>query len=203
MSLDHGERIGLVGKSGSGKSSLLRAIARLDLCDDGRVSFRGREVSRDAIPGFRRQVIYLPQKPVMFAGSVRENFQIPFRLTVSPQRYDESIIMQLLHFLQKPTGILDQSAESLSGGEQQIVALIRAMILSPTVLLLDEPSASLDSDSTGQLEHLVLKWQQSDPDASRSSRALIWSSHNTEQISRMATRVMHIDGGRLQPESAG
>ena len=142
MTIDQGERIGLVGASGSGKSSLLRAIARLDLCDEGSIVFRSEVVARDSIPKFRRQVIYLPQRPSLFATTVRENLQIPFRLAVSRARsdgvqseqqdYDESIVTGILRGLGKPITILDQSAESLSGGEQQIVALIRALILRPS-----------------------------------------------------------------------
>ncbi len=244
MTIDQGERIGLVGASGSGKSSLLRAIARLDLCDEGSIVFRSEVVARDSIPTFRRQVIYLPQRPSLFATTVRENLQMPFRLAVSRARsdgvqseqqdYDESIVTGILRGLGKPITILDQSAESLSGGEQQIVALIRALILRPVILLLDEPSASLDPETTQQLEKLVLDWHEpSTSDASssptafdasvrdasvrdasvrdasvrdssvrdasvRDARALVWTSHNPEQISRMTTRVVRIDHGKLQ-----
>ena len=199
MSLEHGERIGLVGKSGSGKSSLLRAIARLDRCDEGTVRFRGAIVAREAIPAFRRQVVYLPQRPTLLTGSVRSNLQIPFRLAVCEQeRYDESIVARLLADLEMPLALLDQPAESLSGGEQQIIALIRAILLRPIVLLLDEPSASLDPSTTNQLEQLVLAWQHQGEHASSSQRTLIWTSHNEDQIARMTTRVLRIERGHLQ-----
>ncbi len=134
---------------------------------------------------------------------MRENLQIPFRLAASQQQYDESMVVELLSDLEKPTEMLDQSAESLSGGEQQIVALIRAILLRPIILLLDEPSASLDPNTTGQLERLVMKWQQQSEDASSPPRALIWTSHNADQILRMTTRVLRIDHGLLQSGAGG
>ena len=200
MTIDPGERIGLMGISGSGKSSLLRAIARLDQCDEGSVVFRGDVVAGDLVPPFRRQVIYLPQRPSLLAGTVRENLQIPFRLSVSQHQYDESVVVGLLSDLKKPLELLDQSAESLSGGEQQIVAMIRAILLRPIILLLDEPSASLDPNTTAQLERLVLTWQQQCEDGCSPSRALIWTSHDADQISRMTTRVLRMDSGRLLSE---
>lgn len=203
LTIDRGDRIGLVGPSGSGKSSLLRAIAMLDRCDAGSLRFRDEKVSHDAVPAYRRQVIYLPQRPALLAGTVRENLQLPFQLQTSHQSYDESLVLELLRKLEKPAEFLDQSVDSISGGEQQIAALIRAMILHPTVLLLDEPTASLDPASARRLEEVILSWQAAPDDAVDGGKAFVWTSHNAEQIARVTTRVLEIDRGVLRKETDG
>lgn len=203
LTIAAGERLGLVGPSGSGKSSLLRIIARLDRCDEGSITFRGEPVSGDAIPPFRRQVLYLPQRTPLLAGSVRKNLQVPFRLASARQPYQESVVAELLDDFGKPISMLDQSADSLSGGEQQIVALIRAMILDPVILLLDEPSASMDPRSTQLLEQQVMKWQQRERPDAESARSLVWTSHDADQIERMTTRVLRMDHGAIRDGAEG
>ena len=165
----------------------------------------------DAIPGFRRRVIYLPQRPALFPGTFRENLQIAFQVAVSREHYDESTVGAMLNELNKPISILDQSADSLSGGEQQLLALIRAILLRPTVLLLDEPTASLDGVTTKRLEQLVLAWQSAEENTLRqhrhdqpnwmTRRSFIWASHDLEQIHRMTTRVVQIEHGVLTMET--
>jgi len=88
---------------------------------------------------------------------------------------------------------LERTAPTLSGGEAQIVALLRAIQLRPTLLLLDEPTAALDDESSRMIERLVSGWFEESPAA----RALVWVSHNKEQVARVASRVMSMSAGRL------
>ena len=129
MSIRPGDRIGLVGPSGSGKSSLLRAIAMLDQCDSGEVRYDGELICNDAVPGFRRRVAYLPQRPSFVLGTVRENLQLPFRFTSAKVPFDQSLVDLWLHRLAASTDLLNQPVSQLSGGQQQIVALVRAIQL--------------------------------------------------------------------------
>ena len=101
-------------------------------------------------------------------------------------------MLQLLERLNKPISILDQSTSQLSGGERQLIALIRAIQLDPLVLLLDEPTASLDADSVGHVETLLNHWH-----AENESRSLVWVSHDPSQVQRVTHHVIEIDGGRL------
>jgi putative ABC transport system ATP-binding protein len=192
-----GERIGLVGPTGSGKSSLLRAIVKLDRCESGELHFRSESVIHDDVPGFRRQVVYLPQRPAFVTGTVRSNLELPFRFSTSEGRYDDSRVIGWLEKFSRSRQMLDQPIDELSGGEQQIVALIRAISFSPQILLLDEPTASLDADATGRFERLVLAWQQELDISTGTSRALMWTSHDAEQVRRMTTRIVEMRGGVL------
>ena len=201
LCIGEGERIGLVGPTGSGKSSLLRTIAKLDRADSGDVLFRNQTVSKDAIPTYRRKTIYLPQRPSFVAGTVRENLQLPFRLAAAVDGFDEQTAIDWLGEFARPQSMLGESVEKLSGGEQQIVALIRAIILSPQVLLLDEPTASLDAAATERLEKLVLAWHNEPEPTSERGRALVWTSHDLDQVRRMTTRIATIRGGVVSLEN--
>ena len=88
-----------------------------------------------------------------------------------------------------------QTIESLSGGEQQLISLVRALTLSPTALLLDEPTAALDAETAAKVERLIMDWYRSDE-----SRAFVWSSHDLEQVDRMTMRQIRMDGGRVLKE---
>ncbi|MEM8545236.1 MAG: ATP-binding cassette domain-containing protein [Cyanobacteria bacterium P01_H01_bin.119] len=178
------DRLAIVGPSGAGKSLLLRALAGLDPIQSGEISFQEKSLSSLTMPDFRSQVTYLHQKSALLEGTVESNLQQIYRLAVHRNKtYDRSQILEYLEVLGRSEPFLERSTEQLSGGEQQIVACLRSLQLSPTVLLLDEPTASLDNAATQQLEALITQWQQSDP-----NRAYIWTSHDPTQIERITTQ---------------
>ena len=129
----------------------------------------------------------------MTNGTVRHNLQLPYEMVASlGESYDESRVVRWFDALQKDRSMLDQAVESLSGGERQLVALLRAIQLDPTILLLDEPTASLDVDLVQKFEHLVGQWHSAEPE-----RAFVWTSHDPSQLQRMTDRIITIDGGKL------
>lgn len=89
---------------------------------------------------------------------------------------------------------LEKSARDLSGGEGQIVSLLRAIQLGPSILLLDEPTASLDAASVAAVESLVTRWQAEAP----GGRATVWVSHDAEQARRVGQRQLRMNAGELQ-----
>ena len=197
FSVAPGERIGLRGPTGSGKSSLLRAIAGLDPWQNGELLFRSEPIAADAMPAYRRQVVYLPQRPALIAGTVEDNLRLPFQLAIARGGYRHETVRQLLAHLDESDAFLQRPSDGLSGGERQLVSLVRAVQLQPHVL--DEPTASLDVDSARRFEAAVSHWHHgSDPAAA--PRAYVIASHDAGQIERMSDRVVTINNG-LIPES--
>jgi putative ABC transport system ATP-binding protein len=141
----------LRGPSGAGKSTVLRLLCRLEEAQDGTISFKGSSI-RDIPPAeLRRSVAYVQQLPTLLPGTVRENLLMPFgfkaNAPLTPPS-DEDMAGRLSDFLL--SGVtLDSRADKLSVGQAQRVCLIRSLLLSPEVVLLDEPTASLDAHSAG------------------------------------------------------
>lgn len=174
-------RLGLLGPSGSGKTLLLRALVGLDPVDEGKIIFAGRPLSQWSLPAYRKTVLYLPQRPALFEGSVEQNLKMVFRLSAHRERsYARSRILKDLATLNRGDDFLERPATLLSGGEGQILSLLRGLQLDPQVLLLDEPTASLDAESSSQAEVLIDRWLQAEP-----NRACIWTSHDRAQIDRV------------------
>lgn len=193
FALQAGERVVIVGASGSGKSLFLRTLALLDPPDSGEVLWMGIPVTAPRIPAYRADVCYLAQRPTMVDSTVRDNLALPFSLkSLRPRQFDPQVAISLLEQAGKPASFLDKSAADLSGGEAQIVALIRVLQLAPQVILFDEPTAALDPQSAAAVERLVLGWSAED-------RALAWVTHDPEQARRIGNRLLTMQQGVLQP----
>ena len=192
-----GDRLALTGPSGSGKTVLLRALAILDPHDEGSIEWEGRSLSGEAIPAFRKQVVYLHQRPALFEGTVEDNLTYPFTLKSHRGKlFDRERVLGILEAVKRDETFLEKSSRDLSGGEAQIVALVRCLQLDPTMLLLDEPTASLDLATARSVESVLDRWIE----AGRGGRALIWVSHDLEQASRVTARGLYLRAGRLEPE---
>ena len=192
-----GDRIALTGPSGSGKTVLLRALAILDPHDEGSIEWEGRSLSGEAIPAYRKQVVYLHQRPALFEGTVEDNLKFPFTLKSHREKlFDKERVVCILETLRRDEAFLKKSSRDLSGGEAQIVALIRCLQLDPAMLLLDEPTASLDRATADTAEELLDRWQR---EASR-DRSFIWVSHDFEQAKRMSGRRLQMHFGGIQTE---
>ncbi|WP_010092291.1 ATP-binding cassette domain-containing protein [Burkholderia ubonensis] len=199
FSLPAGARVAITGPSGSGKSVLLRALALLDPLDGGRVQWRGKPIRRSAIPRYRRSVAYLRQRPAQTDGTVESQLRYPYSLAVYRDlTFDRARAEQLAARAGRGADFLDKRASELSGGEAQIAALLRVLQLDPDVLLLDEPTAALDPDSTRAIEALVGAWFDAAPDA----RAYLWISHDPAQAARIGTLRVTMQAGVLSAVQA-
>ena len=188
LSLQPGERLGITGPSGSGKTLLLRTLAGLEPLQHGELEFRGRALADWSMPKYRAGVAYLAQRPSLREGSVEATLRAPFGFGVRRGvAYPVERAQSLLSTLWRDADFLRQRAERLSGGEAQIVALLRALLVEPQILLLDEPTASLDAATVEAVEQLVTLWLAAD-----GKRSYIWTSHDASQLARSTDRRLSL-----------
>jgi ABC-type sugar transport system ATPase subunit len=186
LRVNEGEVLALIGPTGSGKTTLLRLIDLLEEPSSGTILLEGRDVSRlperDLIE-LRRRMAMVFQKPVMFKASVRYNvsYGLKVRGASDPEKVD--LVLKAVGL----QGYAHRDATTLSGGEMQRIALARALIVEPELLLLDEPTANLDPRSAAQVEELV----------SGLHTTVIMATHNMSQCLRLSDRVAVLNEGRL------
>ncbi len=182
-----GELVTIMGASGSGKTTFLRLINRLSERDSGTILLNEKDI-RDYNPmELRRKVGMVFQVPVVFRGSVRDNIAFGMKLhgdsiDLEPLARDSSI----------PEGLLDADAGQLSVGEKQRVCIARALANRPEVLLLDEPTSSLDAASAGKIEKLLMNLRM------ERGLTMLWVTHERDQAERIGGRKFILRDGRLE-----
>ncbi len=199
MAVEPGEMVAVVGPSGSGKSTLLHLLGGLDWPDTGTVEVAGQdlsELSGARIAGFRNRTIgFVFQFQQLLADfTALENVLIPGRIAGHPA---SDLVARGRQLLQQ-VGMEEREEHfpsQLSGGEQQRVALCRALLLDPALLLADEPTGSLDPQSGAAVVELLETLQ-----SGRGMTAIV-VTHNPV-LARRCDRILRLEGGRLHLESA-
>ena len=184
LRIAQGERVALVGSNGSGKSTLLRVLHGLVPASSGQVQQDG---------ALRQAMLF--QRPHMLRTSVQNNIVLGLWLRGTAWR-DAKV--QALAALQRVglQAVAQQNARTLSGGQQQRLALARAWALRPDVLLLDEPTASLDPHAKREVEALMADFAASHASAGPAHPVTtVFSSHNLGQVKRLASRVVYLEHG--------
>jgi tungstate transport system ATP-binding protein len=185
--LRHGERVALVGANGCGKSTMLRLL-------NGLLQPAGGRIVRDAAA---RQAL-LFQRPYMLRTTARNNIALGLWMGGLGWADAKRRAVQALDRVGM-AGLAGRNAKTLSGGQQQRLALARAWAASPDVLLLDEPTASLDPRAKHDVETLVAEFTTGAlaDGARRGPVSLVFASHNLGQVKRLATRVIYLEQGRV------
>lgn len=179
-----GERVALLGSNGSGKSTLLRTLHGLLTPTQGQVLHAA---------GVRQAMLF--QKPHLMRLSALNNVALGLWLDRARRMRwaDAKALAQLALQRVGLLSVAQQNGRQLSGGQQQRLALARAWAMQPDVLLLDEPTASLDPHAQREVESLMADF------ATRQEQplTLVWASHNLGQVKRLADRVVYLEGGRV------
>lgn len=194
LSVKEGEIVSLVGPSGAGKSTLLHIMGTLDKPDSGTIKITGREISKErerALSAFRNKSIgfifqfhhLLPEFTAL------ENVCIPAFIAGIPKKAAEEKAIKLLDMLKLSDRLHHKPAE-LSGGEQQRVAVARALINQPALVMADEPSGNLDTHNARDLHKLFFELRD------QLKQTFIIVTHN-EELAGMADRTVHMKDGMI------
>lgn len=192
-----GEKIGLVGHSGSGKTSLTKLLLRYSDIDKGKILIDGQDICRISQDDLRRHIAYVPQEPMLFHRSLRENIAYS-----QPDASDQQVqaIARMANadeFIQKlPDGygtLVGERGVKLSGGQRQRVAIARAMLKNSPILLLDEATSALDSESEVLIQDALWKLMK--------GRTAIVIAHRLSTIQHM-DRIVVMDNGRITEQGS-
>ena len=179
----------IFGESGSGKTSLLKLLNNLISCEQGEILYNGENIERIKPVDLRRDVIMLPQTPVIFEGNIRDNLIKGIIFSKKDIPNDE-FLQKTLKSLNLDKS-LEQDAEKLSGGEKQRIALGRAILMDSKVLLLDEPSSSLDENN----ETMIMKSISSY--VNTHDKTLVFVTHSKGIAKTFSNIIIEIKKGKI------
>ncbi|MGL6071215.1 type I secretion system permease/ATPase [Craterilacuibacter sp.] len=192
FSIRQGERVAIIGRVGSGKSTLQKLILGLFQPGEGAIRVDGIDIKQIDPAELRRNIGYVPQDAVLFYGSMRQNIAMG-----SPHAYDASVAAAaeqagLTDFINShPQGfdmLIGERGESLSGGQRKAVAIARALLNAPPILLLDEPTSNMDHTSESQIRQTL--------STILPGKTMILVTHNNSLLD-LVDRLIVIDQGRI------
>jgi ATP-binding cassette, subfamily B, bacterial len=193
--IEAGERVGLVGHSGSGKTTFVKLLQRLYELNAGRILIDGQETARAAQVSLRSQLALVPQEPLLFHRSLAENIAYA-RPEATAAEIERAAQLANAHdfIIRQPKGyatLVGERGVKLSGGERQRVALARAFLADAPILILDEATSSLDSESEALIQEAMQRLIV--------GRTAIVIAHRLSTV-RMLDRILVFDQGRVVEE---
>jgi len=188
MKVREGRVLSIIGPNGAGKTTLLRMMALLDKPTGGEIYYRGKKVDNSSANTIRRKVTMVFQRTVNFNKTVYKNVTYGLELKKIPEGEIKRRVMQALDLVSMKK-FADRRAKKLSGGEQQRLAIARALVLEPELLLLDEPTANLDPKNTLEIERII--------NGIKGGATVVIATNNPFQAGRLSDRVACLLDGRL------
>ena len=177
----------VAGPSGSGKSTLLRLCNRLEVPTGGRILLDGAPIAAMDPLALRRRAGMVFQRPVVFAGTVRDNLRVA-KADVTDDEAEAALVRVGL-----PAAFVDRQADDLSGGEAQRMCIARTLLTDPEILLMDEATSALDVDARLVIEELIVRLVAD-------GLTVLWVTHDLEQAERLADRTVVVLAGRIVPD---
>src|SRR6201994_334473 len=192
LRIEPGERVGLVGHSGSGKTTFVKLLQRLYDLNEGRILIDGQEIARAAQVSLRSQLALVPQEPLLFHRSLAENIAYA-RPEATMAQIERAAQLANAHdfIVRQPKGyatLVGERGVKLSGGERQRVALARAFLADAPILILDEATSSLDSESEALIQEAMVRLMK--------DRTSIVIAHRLSTV-RSLDRILVFDRGRI------
>lgn len=196
FSVKQGETLGIVGQSGSGKSTLARLLIGLEQCDQGSILYKGRDISGNRDKKLTRQIQMVFQDSASTLDprmAIKDILLEPLRIHASDMTVEdqEELIKQKLVEVNMPIETLDKYPHELSGGQQQRINIARALILTPDLIVFDEPTSSLDVSIQAQILNLLKRLQ------AEHNMTYIFITHDMGVVRFISERIIVMHHGKI------
>ncbi|MEB3122297.1 MAG: ATP-binding cassette domain-containing protein [Snowella sp.] len=191
FNLNQGDRVGIMGPSGAGKTSLLRLLNRLVEPSQGNIFFEGQAFSGIPVLHLRRQIVLVPQEPKLLGMTVKNSLAYPLQLQQLKIGEIQSRIDQYCQKLGIPDEWLERNELQLSLGQRQLVTIARGLMMQPKILLLDEPTSALDADKSDHLINILIELSETQ------NLTIIMVNHQQRLIDQFSSQVLFLSKGQL------
>ncbi|MGK7923734.1 MAG: ATP-binding cassette domain-containing protein [Spirulina sp.] len=191
FNIDRGDRVALIGASGSGKTTLLKLLNRLEDPASGTISLNTSPFSNFPILQLRREIVLVLQEPKLLGMRVEEALSYPLQLQHIPKREIKERSEKWCRKMGIPEEWRDRNELQLSLGQRQLVAITRALMLQPKILLLDEPTSALDVGTASRLFRVLKELSQDE------KVTIIMANHQLELVREFCDRVLYLQQGCL------
>ncbi len=188
LRLQPGDRLGLIGASGSGKTTVLRLINRLQDCDSGAIAWRGQPLASYEVTALRQQIMLVPQEPKLLGMTVAAALAYPLQIQRLPSSQIQERVQRWQQRFEISDDLLTRQEFELSVGQRQWVGLARGFITEPKVLLLDEPTSALDVGKAAHLGQLL----------STMPCTCVIASHQFSILQNFCDRILWLEQGRIK-----
>jgi D-methionine transport system ATP-binding protein len=186
-----GDRLAIVGPTGAGKTSLLRLLNRLTELSSGQIYLNGQEIRQIPPIKLRQQIILVHQESSLLGMTVQQALSYPLQLRGLSQHLIQQRLVSGIEQLRIPQEWLEKTEAQLSVGQRQWVAIARAILAQPAVLLLDEPTSALDAGRAEALIELLI------PLATAQHTTIVMVNHQLELAQQFCDRLLYLERGTL------